>query len=143
MKGILSGLTETEVATDPLATDGRLRGRTYAIPFEHVWTAATRLAAGELRGWSMLSADDGEGVIEAAAEPLVWGGPHRVSIEIGLDENAQTRVDARSKSHGQHGYLGRNRRMLGRFFRRLDRSLAVEPGQILDPTLSPAWLDPS
>lgn len=143
MKGILSGLKETEVATDPMATDPRLRGRTYAIPFDDVWTAATRLAGGELRGWRTLSADDREGLIEAAAEPLVWGGPHRVSIQIGLDENAQTRVDALSRSHRPHGYLGRNRRIVGRFFRRLDRSLAVEAGQILDPTVLPAWLDPS
>jgi hypothetical protein len=64
-------------------------------------------------------------------------------VEIGLDENAQTRVDARSSLEGKRGDLGRNRRTLGRFFRALDRSLAAAPEQILDPTLSPAWLDPS
>jgi len=141
LKGILRGLTETEASTDPVATDERLRGRTYAIPFEQVWSAAMRLSGGGLRGWSTLSADDREGVIEAAAEPLVFGGPCHVSIEIGLDENAQTRVDARSSSAGKHGNLGRNRRTLGKFFRRLDRSLEAKPAQILDPTLAPSWLE--
>ena len=140
MKGILKGLTETEVATDPGATDRRLRGRTYAIPFDDVWGAATRLARGELRGWTLLTADDQEGVITGSAKPLLFGGPCDVRIEIGLDENAQTRVDARSSSGGKRGDLGRGRRTLGRFFRALDRALAAQPGQILDPTRVPTWL---
>jgi len=143
LKGILRGLTETAVATDPVAADGRVRGRTYAIPFDDVWTAATRLAGGGLRGWSLLGADDQEGVIVAVAKPLLFGTPSDVRVEVRLDENAQTRVDAWSSSPGKRGDLGHNRRALGRFFRGLDRSLAVEPGQILDPTLSPSWLDPS
>jgi hypothetical protein len=143
LKGILRGLTETQVETDPVAVDRRLRGRTYAIPFERVWAAATSLARGELRGWMLSSADDQEGVILGSAKPLLFGDPCDVRVEIGLDENAQTRVDARSSLEGKRGDLGRNRRTLGRFFRALDRSLAAAPEQILDPTLSPAWLDPS
>ena len=141
MKGILRGLTETEVSTDPAATDKRIRGRTYAIPFDDVWKAAARLARGELRGWTLLTADDQEGVITGSAKPLLFGDPSEVRIEIGLDENAQTRVDARSSSGGKRGDLGRNRRALGRFFRGLDRALAAQPGQILDPTRVPTWLN--
>jgi hypothetical protein len=140
LNGILRGLTENRAATDPTSTDRRLRGRTYAIPFEAVWSAAIRLASGELRGWSLSSADDQEGVIEGSAKPLLFGGPSEVRIEIGLDENAQTRVDAWSNSGGTRGDLGRSRRTLGRFFRALDRGLAAGPGQILDPTRTPTWL---
>jgi hypothetical protein len=141
LKGILRGLTETEVATDPGATDGRLRGRTYAIPFENVWSAATRLAHGELRGWTLLTADDQEGIITGSAKPPLFGAPCDVRIEIGLDENAQTRVDARTSWPGKRGDLGHGRRTLGRFFRALDRALAARPGQILDPTRVSRWLD--
>jgi hypothetical protein len=40
-------------ATAPDSTDRRLRGRTYAVPFEHVWQAARSLAGGGLRGWTL------------------------------------------------------------------------------------------
>jgi hypothetical protein len=140
LKGILRGLTETQVATDPASTDRRLKGRTYTIPYEAVWSAATRLVRGELGGWTLQAADDQEGVIVGSAKPLLWGGPCDVRVEIGLDENAQTRVDAWSSTPGKRGDLGRNRRILGRFFRALDRALTVQPGQILDPTRAPSWL---
>lgn len=140
MKGILRGLTETEVATDPLAVDHRLRGRTYAIPFEDVWSAANRLVRGDLSRWSLHTADDQEGVIVGSAKPL-WGQPSDVRIDIGLDENAQTRVDARSASSNGRGDLGRGRRALGRFFRALDGALDARPEQILDPTRAPTWLE--
>lgn len=142
MKGVLRGLTENEAATDPASEDARLRGRTYTIPFEDVWTAAFRLAAGGLRGWSLLAADDEEGVIEGTVKPLLFGRSCDVRVEIGLDENAQTRVDGQSTCEGTRGDLGRSRRTLGRFFRALDRSLEVRPEQILDPTRSPTWLEP-
>ena len=140
MNGILRGLTENRAATDPTSTDRRLKGRTYAIPFEDVWSAAIRLVSGELSGWRLLTADDQEGVVEGRAQPLVFGGPCEVRIEIGLDENAQTRVDAWSSSGTKRGDLGRSRRTLGRFFRVLDRALAAGPDKILDPTRPPAWL---
>ena len=141
MKGILRGLTETEVATDPMAADRRLRGRTYAIPFDDVWSAANRLVRGELTRWILYTADDQAGVIVGLARPLLWGQPCHVRIEIGLDENAQTRVDASSVSGGKRGDMGRGRRALGRFFRALDGTLAARPAQILDPTRAPSWLE--
>lgn len=142
MKGILRGLTENRAGTDPAATDRRLRGRTYAIPFDTVWQAAWRLAGGEIHGWSMLSSDDQLGVIEAVSRTLILRKEQDVRIEIRLDENAQTRVDAWSSSRIVRGDLGRNRRTIGKFMKRLDRVLDVQPGQILDPTIRPAWLEP-
>jgi len=142
LKGILRGLTENRAGTDPAAADRRLRGRTYAIPFDTVWQAAWRLAGGEIRGWSMLSSDDQLGVIEAVSRTLILRKEQDVRIEIRLDENAQTRVDAWSSSRIVRGDLGRNRRTIGKFMKRLDRVLDVQPGQILDPTIRPAWLEP-
>lgn len=140
MKEILRGLTEREAATDPSSTDHRLRGRTYAIPFDDVWTAATSLASGQLRGWTVVSADDRAGVIEASATMRLFGVHSGVHIDIGLDENAQTRVDAHAITSTGRGDLGHCRRVIGRFFRELDEHLHAQPSQILDATRSPAWL---
>ncbi len=139
--GVFNGLTDTGASTDPASHDGRLLGRTYAIPFDRVWTAATRLAGGELRRWSISSADDLSGVISAGTRPRFFGHGDRVKIEIGLDENAQTRVDLSGSSRSERPDLGRNRRAIGRFLKQLDHALDAKPEQILDPTKAPAWLD--
>jgi len=136
---ILRGLTEHRAETDPTSEDPRLLGRTYAIPFESVWQAATRLAGGGIRGWALWVADDQQGVIEASTNPLV-GPAADIRVTIGLDENAQTRVDLTSTSRTTRGDLGRSRRNIGLFLRRLDKLLEAQPGQILDATRTPAWL---
>jgi hypothetical protein len=109
-----------------------LVGRTYAIPFDTVWSAATRLAGGELRRWSISSADDLAGVITAGMRARFFGPGDRVRIEIGLDENAQTRVDVSATSRSERPDFGRNRRAIGRFLDELDDALGAKPGQILD-----------
>lgn len=133
---MVRGLTQNQAHTAPDAPDRRLRGRTYAIPFDSVWNAALGLAQGGIRGWSVTSADDEEGVIVAESKSLVWRFVDDVVVTIGLDENAQTRVDARSASRVGTADLGRNPRTLRTFFRKLDRALAARPEQILDATLS-------
>ena len=140
MRGILRGVTEGSAATDPASPDARLLGRTYAIPFDSVWNAAKRLADGEMRGWSIMSADDVAGVIIATKRSLLFGHRDDVKIDIVLDENAQTRVDVNSGSHSRRPDLGRNRRGIGRFIRKLDASLEARPDQILDATRVPAWI---
>jgi len=142
LKGILRGLTENRAKTDPTSDDPRLLGRTYAIPFENVWQAARGLAAGDLRGWSLWVANDRDGFIEASARPILFGAVGDVRVEVGLDENAQTRVDLTAASRTQRGDFGRSRRTIGGFLRALDKALQVRPGQILDATRTPAWLDP-
>lgn len=139
MKGILRGLTENQAATDPNAVDPRLRGRTYAIPFQDVWQAAITLCGGGLRGWSIGGADDRSGVIDVVTRTGIFGHEGDVRVEIGLDENAQTRVDVRAVSRAERGDLGRTRRAIDRFLRNLDRRLDARPDQILDPTRPPAW----
>jgi hypothetical protein len=141
LDGILRGLTENRAETDPASPDRRLTGRTYAIPFEDVWQAAKRLASGELPGWSLWVADDQAGRIEASRSKLLFLPAADILVRIGLDDNAQTRVDVSSTSRTERGDLGRSRRTIGTFLRRLDDALDVRPGQILDPTRAQAWQD--
>lgn len=113
-------LTRTVAATEPAHEDSRLRGRTYSVPFEHVWQAAVTLADRGLPRWKLISADDHEGVVRAKARSLVRKRVSDVTVSITLDENAQTRVDARSASREGRYDLGVNARHLARFFKALD-----------------------
>lgn len=120
---IWRALTSSVAATRVAHEDVRLRGRTYGIPFEDVWTAAHDLAAGGMRGWRVVTVDDEDGVIEAEATTPLRRRIDDVVIRIRLDEDAQTRVDARSAARQGRFDGGRNARRLGRFFRALDRAV--------------------
>ncbi|MGD2047040.1 MAG: DUF1499 domain-containing protein [Gemmatimonadota bacterium] len=143
MSGFLRGLTENRAQTDPDSEDERLVGRTYAIPFEDVWQSAKALASGGLKGWTLWVADDQEGIMEASTSSFLFFKAADVRIRIGLDENAQTRVDLMTTSRTQRGDLGRSRRTTGLFLTRLDAALQAGPAQILDASGSPAWSEPS
>jgi len=140
LKDLLKGLTEKQAATAPGADDARLSGRTYAIPFEQVWQASVSLCGGGIRGWSILSSDDQRGVIEAVSKALLTRREDDVRVEIRLDENAQTRVDLWSATQRNRSTLGRNRRIIGKFLKSLDKRLGATPAKILDPTRSSEWL---
>ena len=110
-----------------------MRGRRYAIPFDHVWTAATRLAAGELHGWGLTWQDDREGVIEARAAKRFLNPEGLVRIKVFLDADAQTCVTMfAGPASGGHD-LGASRRRIRLFFAELDRLLDPRPGQLLAP----------
>ena len=114
--------------TAPDAADPRLRGRTCAVPFDDVWSAATALAGGGLRGWSITTQDDDAGMITArAGAGAMIGEGHEVRITIGLDENAQTRIDAEAEAVAPATDFGRAARCLHRFFTALDKTLARQP----------------
>jgi hypothetical protein len=121
--------------TSANAADPELRGRTYAIPFDAVWQATLRLAGGGLRGWTVVAADDTAGSVFATARG-VTGAMHDIGIEVSLDDDAQTRVDARAAARSAPD-LGRSRRRLRRFFRALDRKLQRLPRSA--PPASRAW----
>jgi hypothetical protein len=121
---LIRGVSRNEARTSADADDPRLRGRTYTVPFEHVWQAAVKLASGGLRGWTLLYKDDQEGVIRAEARPLALRTVADVNITIVLDEDAQTRVDMSSSSRKGFADLGANSRRIARFFKALDRALA-------------------
>jgi hypothetical protein len=122
LRGVLSNGAETrEGAAAPW-----LRGRTYAISFDRVWQASLALAQGGLPRWSILDADDYEGVINVEIKVARLRPAARVTIRIGLTADAQTRVDARAHAPDRRGDLGVCTRALARFFTELDRSLSEE-----------------
>lgn len=141
MKRFLKHLRETQAATDPTAVDPRLVGRTYAIPYQDVWQASLQLCDGGLRGWSVLTADDQRGIIEAVSKHPLFRLEEDVRVQIELDENGQTRVDLWSASHKSRGNLGRHRRVIGHFLQRLDQRLSAAPDQILDANAKPPWTE--
>ncbi len=143
MNGILRGLRENQAKSDAQAVDPRLRGRTYAIPFEDVWQASIGLCGGGLRRWAISSSDDRAGVIEVIARAALLGPDVDIRVLISLDHNAQTRVDLWAAARTERGDLGRTRRLVGRFLKRLDRGLKATPAQILDPALLPVFEDQS
>lgn len=116
-------LSRSHAETAQEDEDPRLRGRTYAVPFEQVWQAATALASGGLRRWRMVDSDDYEGVIHAEARTLLWRFVDDVTITIKLDQDAQTRVDMQSRSRKGSTDFGTNARRIGKFFRALDQRL--------------------
>jgi hypothetical protein len=122
-----AGADRGRAATAAGAADARLRGRTYAIPFDTVWQAACTLAGGRLARWRIRHADDHSGVILADAAARIGAG-HDVVIRIGLDHDAQTRVDAAVTARKPGTDFGRAARRLHQFFVALDRSLAHGSG---------------
>ncbi len=119
--------TSALLRTRPGASDPRLRGRTYAIPFDRVWTAALGLAT-ETPRLSVLRADDQEGAIYAEARGTFLRRITDVTVRIGLDANAQTRVDIETRPRKSGADLGANARRIGRFFQRLDQRLDAAAG---------------
>lgn len=117
------GLTRNVAFTDPAAEDERLRGRTYAIPFEDVWQASLHLVGGGLKRWRLLEYDDREGIIRGRARGLLGRVVSSITVRISLDFDAQTRVDALSASRVGRMDLGVNARRLDRFFRALDAAM--------------------
>ena len=141
MSALLDGLKERDAKTEPGHEDVRLRGRTYAIPFDTVWQAALSLGGRGIRGWSIVRTNDQHGVLQLLVQPGI--GPHSkhvdVRVDIGLDQNAQTRVDMQAVSRTQRGDMGRAKRLVHRFFTHLDQRLEAGPGTILDPAELDAW----
>ena len=117
------GLTRNVAFTAPAAEDERLRGRTYAIPFEDVWQASLQLVDGGLKRWSLREFDDREGIIRGTARGRLGRFTSTVTIRISLDVDAQTRVDAMSASRVGRMDLGANTRRLHRFFAALDAAM--------------------
>jgi len=125
--------------TDPQSPDPRLRGRTYAITFDRVWSTALAVMQEGLRRWRVLSHDDQKGVILAEARTALLRRDVDIHVRIRLDEHGQTRVDVRTALRGAHGDLGSTSRLIGSFLAELDRRLGATPSEILDPTRPPRW----
>jgi len=122
-------MTRNVAYTAPDSPDDELRGRTYVIPFETVWRASLSLVSGGLSGWSLLGADDGEGIIRGRVRSRFQRFESAITLRISLDRDAQTRVDGMSASHLGRVDFGVNARRLRRFFRALDGAMEVTTGR--------------
>lgn len=121
------------------ASEDATPGRTYAIPFDAVWKAALALADGGLGGWHLLEADDGRGVIRARRDAALLRRGMDVRIDVGLDENAQTRVGLEALPVEGRGDARLGRRTIAAFVARLDAVLGAEGSHIGDPSRAPTW----
>jgi uncharacterized protein (DUF1499 family) len=83
--------------------------------------------------WFLLDADDQAGVIRAEAQTFLFRFTDDVLIQIGLDVDAQTRVDVTSRSRKGRTDLGTNGRRIRKFLRALDRALDARPELVLPP----------
>lgn len=118
-------LFQQGAVTEAGSSDPALRGRTYGVPWDRVWREALALASVAMPGWSVLEADDGEGLIRAEIRGRHLAPPSEVLVWIGLDPDAQTRVELRSVSEGVRMDLGANRRRIRAFCRALDGALGT------------------
>lgn len=128
---MVRGLTASGAVTHPDHPDSRLRGRSYAIPFERVWTSALLVAEEEIQGWSVIRWDDRAGIIFVEAHVPLLRRTDDVRVRITLDANAQTRVDVESVARQGKVDLGRNARRIGRFLTLLDRATEASGNDIL------------
>lgn len=119
-----------QAATDAGSSDAALRGRTYAISFDRVWREALALASVGMPGWSVFGSDDGEGIIQAEVRGRLLALPSEVVVWIGLDVDAQTRVDLRSVARSARIDLGTNRRRVRAFCRALDGALGTSAVEV-------------
>ena len=69
--GLLSG---NSASTAPGHDDTRLRGRTYAVPFDRVWRAILRIIDRNAR-WEFTAADDAAGLIQVDVRSAVVAMP--------------------------------------------------------------------
>jgi hypothetical protein len=114
------------LSTNPQHADPRLHGRTYAIPFEDVWQGALRIIREKSKRWSLDTADDQEGVINADIRGLYKKLNGTMVVHVVLDRNGQTRVDAHARTPAAFTDFGVNARRVDRFFRNLDRESMKE-----------------
>lgn len=110
----------TENVADTRASRGP-SGRTYTAPFARVWDAIMKDIRTRRR-WELVHADEELGIVTARCRTFL-GFVDDLTIWVGLDENALTRVEARSRSRRGKGDLGKNRRRLRGFFDRLEDAL--------------------
>lgn len=134
----MSWLAGRSAETDPHADDRRLRGRTYAIPFDRVWSTTEKVVRATPR-WRLVSSNDREGVIIAMAQTFLSRRIGDVRIEIGLDDHGQTRLDVRVVMRGDRVDLGGSVRLVDSFVKQLEATLEPRPDQILDATRAPSW----
>lgn len=113
-----------ENVADTRAPDGPAP-RLYAAPFARVWDEI--LAEVERRRrWTLRHKDEELGIITVECRSLVLRLVDDLTVWVSLDDNALTRVEARSRSRVGKGDFGVNRRRIERLLGTLDRAVGAE-----------------
>lgn len=98
-------------------------GRLYTAPFARVWDALLDEIARRSR-WELVHKDEGLGMLSVQCRlPVLRFLVDDLTVWMTLDENALTRVEARSRSRAGRGDLGVNRRRLRRLMESLDEAV--------------------
>lgn len=119
------GLTSNGAEVSPESVLRQLRMRVYAIPFDRVWNTSLDLIEGEVTRWSLISADDYEGIITAEVGESLLSPRTSVRLRIGLSADAQTIVEGSANAPDKKVDLGASPRALGHFLSALDHALLV------------------
>jgi len=114
----------TENVADTRAADGP-KGRVYAAPFARVWDELLAQIARQ-PGWKLAHKDEVLGMVTVRCRSFLFRFVDDLTLWVALDENALTRVEARSVSRVGRGDLGANHRRIRRLFLSLDRALGLE-----------------
>ena len=117
---MLRWLTENEA--DTRDEDGP-SGRRLQVPYLRVWDALGEEIRSHSR-WDLVEADRQEGRIRVECSSLVFGFVDDLEVDVSLDENGFTRVEARSAARVGNTDFGVNRRRVRRLMRALDERLA-------------------
>ncbi len=113
-----------ENMADTRAPDGPA-GRVYTAPFARVWDEILAQVAGR-RGWSLVHQDEELGIISVTCRSPLLRWVDDLTVWVALDDNALTRVDARSRARAGRGDLGVNRRRIEGLLHALDRAMGPE-----------------
>jgi hypothetical protein len=91
-----------------------------------VWQGALRIVREKMKGWALDTADDQEGIIHVDVKGIHRKLNGHIVIRVALDDNGQTRADARSSTPDAFTDFGVNARRVHRFFTALDRESTRE-----------------
>lgn len=113
-----------ENVADTRAPDGPA-GRVYTAPFARVWDEILAQVASRRR-WSLVHQDEELGIISVTCRWPLFRRVDDLTVWVALDDNALTRVDARSRARAERGDLGANRRRIEGLLQALDRAVGPE-----------------
>ncbi len=105
--------------------DESVRGRVYAASFARVWDALIAEISGR-RSWTLVHSDEELGLLTAVCRSVVPRELGHLTVWVRLDENALTRVDARSMSRSSFSWPGGDRRRVEALVAGLDRRLGSD-----------------
>lgn len=117
---MLRWLTENEADT---REEGGPQGLRLQVPYLRVWDALGEEIRSRSR-WELVGADRQAGRIRVECTSLVFGLVDDLEVEVGLDDEGYTRVEARSASRVGKVDFGVNRRRVRSLMRSLRRRLS-------------------